>query len=40
MSLQHMGHAHERLIHESAVEPEGSEKIKKQTKSKESNKFE
>lgn len=40
MSLQHMGHAHERLIHESAVEPEGSEKIKKQAKRKESNKFE
>jgi enoyl-CoA hydratase len=40
MSLQHMGHAHERLIHESAVEPEGSEKIKKQAKKKESNKFE
>ena len=40
MSLQHMGHAHERLIHESAVETEGSEKIKKQAKRKESNKFE
>jgi enoyl-CoA hydratase len=39
MSLQHMGHAHERLIHESAVEPEGGEKIKKQAKKKESNKF-
>ena len=39
MSLQHMGHAHERLIHQSAVEPEGGDKIKKQAKKKESNKF-
>lgn len=39
MSLQHVGHAHERLIHKSAVEPEGGEKIKKQAKKKESNKF-
>ena len=40
MSLQHMGQAHDRLIHESAIEPEGSEKIKRQAKKKESNKFE
>ena len=39
MSLQHMGHAHERLLHQSAVEPDGSEKIKKQAKKPESNKF-
>ena len=39
MSLQHMGHAHERLIHETAVEPEGGEKIRKQAKKKEPNKF-
>jgi enoyl-CoA hydratase len=39
MSLQHIGHAHERLIHKSAVEPEGGEKIKKQAKKKQSNKF-
>ncbi len=39
MSLQHIGHAHERLIHKTAVEPEGGEKIKKQAKKKQSNKF-
>jgi enoyl-CoA hydratase len=39
MSLQHIGHAHERLIHKSAVEPEGGEKIKKQAQKKQSNKF-
>ncbi len=39
MSLQHMGHAHERLIHKMAVEPEGGEKIKKQAKKKQSNQF-
>ncbi len=39
MSLQHMGHAHERILHQSAVEPEGGEKIKKQAKKEKSNKF-
>jgi enoyl-CoA hydratase len=39
MSLQHIGHAHERLIHKTAVEPGGGEKIKKQAQKKESNKF-
>jgi len=39
MSLQHIGHAHERLVHNSAVEPEGGEKIKKQAQKKQSNKF-
>jgi enoyl-CoA hydratase len=39
MSLQHMGHAHERLVHNMAVEPTGGEKIKKQAKKKQSNQF-
>ena len=39
MSLQHMGHAHERLIHQSAVEPEGEAKIKQQAKKEKPNKF-
>ena len=39
MSLQHMGHAHERLIHNMAVEPGGGDKIKKQAKKKQSNQF-
>ncbi|MFT7219417.1 MAG: enoyl-CoA hydratase [Candidatus Azotimanducaceae bacterium] len=39
MSLQHIGHAHERLIHNSGVAPEGGEKIKTQAKKSESNKF-
>ena len=39
MSLQHMGHAHERLINQMAVEPEGEEKIKKQAKKDRSNEF-
>lgn len=39
MSLQHMGHAHERLVHNMAVEPSGGEKIKKQAKKKQSNQF-
>ena len=39
MSLQHMGHAHERLIHQRAVEPEGEGKIKKQAKKEKSNDF-
>ena len=40
MSLQHMGHAHERLLHQTMVEPEGEEKIKKQAKKEKSNEFE
>jgi len=39
MSLQHMGHAHERLVHNMAVEPTGGEKIKKQAKKKQANQF-
>ena len=39
MSLQHMGHAHERLIHQSAVEPTGEEKIKQQAKKAKPNEF-
>ena len=39
MSLQHMGHAHERLIHKRAVEPEGEAKIKKQAKKEQPNDF-
>ena len=39
MSLQHMGHAHERLLHKTVVEPDGEEKIKKQAKKGTSNKF-
>ena len=39
MSLQHMGHAHERLIHKQAVEPEGEKKIKTQAKKDKPNDF-
>jgi enoyl-CoA hydratase len=39
MSLQHIGHAHSRLMHKIAVDPEGGEKIKKQAKQKKSNQF-
>jgi hypothetical protein len=39
MSLQHMGHAHERLLHKMAVEPEGQDKIKKQAKKEKPNTF-
>ena len=39
MSLQHMGHAHERLIHQTAVEPDGQDKIKAQAKKAKSNDF-
>ena len=39
MSLQHMGHAHERLVHQRAVEPEGEDKIKKQAKKEKTNDF-
>ena len=39
MSLQHMGHAHERLLHKMAVEPEGEKKIRKQAKKAQSNDF-
>ncbi|MBO6557397.1 MAG: enoyl-CoA hydratase [Pseudomonadales bacterium] len=39
MSLQHMGHAHERIMHQRAVEPEGEKKIRKQAKKSESNQF-
>ena len=39
MSLQHMGHAHERLLHKMAVEPEGEDKIKKQAKKEKPNTF-
>ncbi len=40
MSLQHMGHAHERLIHQTAVEPEGEAIIKSQAKKARPNEFE
>ena len=32
MSLQHMGHAHERLIHQRAIEPKGEAAIREQAK--------
>ena len=32
MSLQHIGHAHSRLVHDTAIAPGGGEKIKKQSK--------
>ena len=39
MSLQHMGHAHERIMHKQAVEPGGDKKIRKQAKKEKPNQF-
>jgi enoyl-CoA hydratase len=39
MSLQHMGHAHERLIHQRAIEPQGEATIRDQAKKEKSNDF-
>ena len=39
MSLQHMGHAHERLIHQRAIEPKGEAAIREQAKKEQPNDF-
>ena len=39
MSLQHMGHAHERLIHQRAIEPKGEPAIREQAKKEQPNEF-
>ncbi len=39
MSLQHVGHAHSRILHQIAVDPEGGETIKNQAKQEKSNQF-
>ena len=39
MSLQHMGHAHERLIHQPAIEPKGEAAIREQAKKEQPNDF-